>query len=176
MSRLKMVLVGGLVATTAALTLVDDMALGQAGPQTQPAKPPGDRKRPEFPPFDDVVKGMTAIRSTPTDPKLYNLYYDTKKGKLLAEIPSSQLKKDFLLYTSIAGGGYYTGWQYDDVMVRWERRDKRLLLVKPEGTGNEILDRLCGHAQAVRAEVIAEEIKPPLDPPDEGLVGMLFQV
>ena len=132
MSRLKMVLVGGLVATTAALALVNDMALGQAGPQTRPAKPPGGDKRPEFPPFDDVVKGMTAIRSTPTDPKLYNLYYDTKKGKLLAEIPSSQLKKDFLLYTSIAGGGFYTGWQYDDVMVRWERRDKRLLLVKPE--------------------------------------------
>ncbi len=49
------------------------------------------------------------------------------------------------------------------------------MLVKPEGTGNEILDRLCGHAQAVRAEVIAEEIKPPLDPPDESLVGMLVQ-
>ena len=30
----------------------------------------------------------------------------------------------------------------------------RLLLVKPDRRGNEILDRLGGHAQAVRAEVI----------------------
>ena len=50
------------------------------------------------------------------------------------------------------------------------------MLVKPEGTGNEILDRLCGHAQAVRAEVIAEEIKSPLDPADKGLLRVLFQV
>ena len=32
----------------------------------------------------------------------------------------------------------------------------RLSLIKPGGPCDEILDRLCGHAQAVRAEVIAE--------------------
>ena len=47
MNRMKMVLVGGLVATTAALALVNDMALGQAGPQTRPAGPPAGRKRPD---------------------------------------------------------------------------------------------------------------------------------
>ncbi len=49
----------------------------------------------------------------------------------------------------------------------------RLLLVKLEGTCNE--PGLLGDREPCRAEVIAQKVKPALDPTDEGLVGMLFE-
>ena len=49
----------------------------------------------------------------------------------------------------------------------------RLLLVKPDRTGDRILDGILGHGQPLRAEVITQEIETPLDPADAGLVRAL---
>lgn len=62
------------------------------------------------------------------------LHVNRKKHVILAEIPASRVgnpKRPFLLATSIVGGRY-AGWQWDSLMVYWERRDKKLLLVEPE--------------------------------------------
>ena len=123
----------GLGAAALAVALVGTLAVAQQPTKTQAtAKPATPPKKPDFPPLDSVVKGMQA-KSAPADEKpfFYDFYYYLKKGKLLAEIPSSQLNKPFLLYVSIAGGTY-TGFQWEDFMLKWERRDKRLLLVQPE--------------------------------------------
>jgi hypothetical protein len=44
------------------------------------------------------------------------------------------------------------------------------LLVKPGCTFDEFLDRGLGQPQSCAAEMIADEVKAPLDPADEGLV------
>jgi len=82
------------------------------------------QSKPEFPPSATVTKGCKVIDG------FYKLYVDTKKHRLYAEIPSSRLKKNFLIASSIVGGSY-TGWQWNDLMVYWERMDKRLLLIEP---------------------------------------------
>jgi len=50
-----------------------------------------------------------------------------------------------------------------------------LLLIKPEGTYGEVLQRGPCHGQLGPAEVIAQEIKAPFDSTDEGLLGMFLQ-
>jgi hypothetical protein len=79
----------------------------------------------EFPPMEEVVKGYEAR------PGFITLYVDQKRHRILGEIPASSLRRPFLLATSIVGGQYH-GWQWDDLMVFWERLDRQLLLVEPE--------------------------------------------
>ena len=50
-----------------------------------------------------------------------------------------------------------------------------LLLVKPRCFLHEVRNRLPGHRQPRRAEMIAQEVESPLDPPDEGLIRVLLQ-
>jgi hypothetical protein len=106
-----------------------------------PDGPPQPRPQPEFPPIQEVTKGYEARRGFIT------LHVDMKKHRVLGEIPGNLLGKPFLLAVSIAGGGYYTGWQWDDRMVLWERLDRKLVLVEPEirykaqGTLAEVVKR-----------------------------------
>ena len=71
---------------------------------------------------------------------------------VLYEIPRSELNKDFLLVTRIAQtalGAGYGGNQVDESVVRWERRDNRVLL---RGVSYSIIaDSALPIAQAVAA-------------------------
>ena len=52
-------------------------------------------------------------------------------NQLMYEIPRSELGKDFLMATRISQttlGAGYGGTQVDDIVLRWERRDNRVLL------------------------------------------------
>ncbi len=51
----------------------------------------------------------------------------------------------------------------------------RLLLVKPDRTGDEILDGLLCERKLSGAEAVAEEVEAPLDAADEGLVRVFFE-
>ena len=104
---------------------------------TAQAKP----QKPDFPPISKVTKGYEVRKGFIT------LYVHTKKHRILGQIPQAQLEKPFLLATSIAGG-LFTGWQWDDLMVRWERLNRKLVLVEPEihhrasrGTLTEVVRR-----------------------------------
>jgi hypothetical protein len=73
-------------------------------------------------------------------------------NQLLYEIPRSQLGKDFLMATRISQttlGAGYGGTQVDDMVLRWERRDNRVLL---RGVSYSIVaDTALPIAQAVAA-------------------------
>jgi hypothetical protein len=83
------------------------------------------QNKPEFRPIAEATKGFQAIDG------FYKLYLNPKKHQLYAEIPSSKLKRRFLIASSIVGGSY-TGWQWNDMMVYWERLDRKLLMISPE--------------------------------------------
>ena len=67
-----------------------------------------------LPKFEDVTKGMEAHKG------LFTLWYypasaqDKDQQKLLAQIPSGFLGEQFMLSTSIAGGGFLTGFPLDE--------------------------------------------------------------
>jgi hypothetical protein len=89
----------------------------------------GARKLPKF---EEVTKEMKSM------PGLFTLWYyppgakDKDPEKLLCQIPEKFLGEQFMLSTSVSGGGFFTGFPLDERVVRWELRDRQLLLVEPE--------------------------------------------
>ena len=94
----------------------------QASAKTKDGK--AAKKKDELPTIDEAVKDMKRIDG------LLPVY--RKKDKLLALISNDMLDKDLMLATSIAGGGYFTGWQWSDMLVRFQRHDKKLLVLRPD--------------------------------------------
>ncbi|MCZ6794460.1 MAG: zinc-dependent metalloprotease [Planctomycetota bacterium] len=94
-------------------------------PTPAQSKKPAESKKPEFPPIAQVTKGYEVRRGFIT------LYVNMKKHRVLGEIPRTLQKRPFLLATSITGGEY-AGYQWDDLMVYWERYDRQLVLVEPQ--------------------------------------------
>ncbi|MHC4333525.1 MAG: DUF5117 domain-containing protein, partial [Planctomycetota bacterium] len=102
-------------------------AAAKAGKAAKPAKP-----KKEYPDFKEVTKDMEEHKG------LFTLWYypaDAKgkdKEKLLCQIPTRMLGKNFMLSTSFSGGGFFTGFPLDERAVKWEQFEKKLLLIEPE--------------------------------------------
>ena len=86
----------------------------------------------EYPDFDKVTKGMKSQEG------LFTLWYypegskEKDAEKLLCQIPSGFLGQQFMLSTSMSGGGFFTGFPIDERVVRWEVLGRQLLLIEPE--------------------------------------------
>jgi hypothetical protein len=100
----------------------------------------GDDKKSEFPPFNEVTKDMMVREG------FFTLYQDEKKDRLLARIPKDKLGKYFLGATSITrGANMFTGWQWVDAPMYWDRHGKQLILMLAEpryvkGKGSAVED------------------------------------
>jgi hypothetical protein len=87
---------------------------------------------PKLPKFEDVTKGMKS------DEGLFTLWYypsdakDKDTEKLLCQIPASFLGEQFMLSISFSGGGFFTGFPWEERVVRWELLDRQLLLIEPQ--------------------------------------------
>jgi hypothetical protein len=94
--------------------------------------PSGQEEPPPYPKFEDITKGMESEKG------LFTLWHypdsakDKDTEKLLCQIPASFLGQKFMLSTSIAGGGFMTGFPLDEQVVKWEQLDKQLVLIEPE--------------------------------------------
>ncbi len=126
------------------LTLLWSQAL--AGPRLDdvdgpPAEPEAGTKKKEekkdFPDFSEVVTKEfkvidLAYKPDDNSKPFYTLHYNAKTDELLAEIPANQLDADFMLSSSIHAGPGIAGWMWGDQILRWQRRDKKLLLIEPD--------------------------------------------
>ncbi|MGQ0713073.1 MAG: zinc-dependent metalloprotease [Gemmatimonadaceae bacterium] len=97
----------------------------QEGPSGDSAQGPGGRTAPvRVQPYARVVTGDFTTRA--------GLFKAHRRGdRLLYEIPRSELGRDFLLVTQIAQttlGVGYGGQAVGNRVVRWERRDNKVLL------------------------------------------------
>lgn len=137
------------VVWSAALSLSLNALLGAApaAPVPKPAdKKPPEAKKPEvpkLPKFEEVTKDMEA------HPGLFTLWHYPpellrkareqhqiyEEEKLLCQVPFGFIGKKFMLSTSVAGGGMFTGFPIDERVVQWEIFNRQLLLIEPE-TGN----------------------------------------
>lgn len=86
----------------------------------------------EFPDFKKVTEGMESKKG------LFTLWYyppdakDKDGEKLLCQIPAGFLGQQFMLSTSMAGGGMFTGFPLEERVVQWQVLGKQLLLIEPE--------------------------------------------
>ena len=98
-----------------------------ASAQDSPAK-----KKPDFPPYKEVLKDYTKVTSTMNDrPSLYTLYVRKKDNQVLAELPKSYASQKHFIALTTSSGEMYAGLQAGDQYVRWQRYDKRLALIAP---------------------------------------------
>jgi hypothetical protein len=103
----------------------------QETPQSEEGRPagPGIGQRqaaPQIRPYEKVI--TSAARSTPGVFTVHRI-----DERVLYEIPKSELGKDFLWVSKVAKttlGAGYGGSQVGNHVVRWERRDRRVLLRK----------------------------------------------
>ncbi|MCB9846874.1 MAG: zinc-dependent metalloprotease [Phycisphaeraceae bacterium] len=129
-----------MIALAGALALSAGQAMAQHSPPSPEdiarmmpgggAKPGGDEK-PDFPPFDEVVKDYDKVVSTADGSSLYTLYKRDKDGSVLAELPRTFEKQNLYVATAISGGIPAAGIQFGEEFLRWKRYDKTLALIEP---------------------------------------------
>ncbi len=108
-----------------------------APPAVAPTPPPTPTPEPpkDFPELDKVItKDFEKQRVITTDdrPGLFTLFYNTKTDEILVQIPQGKLSQEFMIATTIVGGTDFAGWQWGSQLVRFERRDKKLLVIEPD--------------------------------------------
>jgi hypothetical protein len=112
-----------LVIAVAAQTKPKESKIPQV-PAKQETAPPGQAGEPEPKPYDKVITPDFKTQSG-----LFKVH--TFKGKVLFEIPTGELGKDLLLVVSIKkspAGSLLFGPGVTNLIVRWEKRDTKVLL------------------------------------------------
>lgn len=114
---------GTLAAMFAALSL-SGMVWAQDG---------SDRRKPDFPPFDQVSKDFEQVISVADGSRsLYTVWIDRKRNQLLAELPRGWQNQKYFIAVTQAGGAVFAGLQGPERYVYWRRYDNRLALVEPQ--------------------------------------------
>jgi hypothetical protein len=100
-----------------------------------PPGPPGGGRpgadpasRPEFPPFDEVMKDYSEVPTA--EAPFFPLWFNKKTDSLRAQLPASLIGQRFLIASSIAGGPVATGFQLDHFLAYFDRMDKQLVLMR----------------------------------------------
>lgn len=104
------------------------MAPTPGGPPTGGPPPGAAPDKPDFPPFDEAMKGYAAVPTS--EPPFLALWHNPKQDSLRATIPAQLLGKQFLIATSMSGGPVATGFQLDHFLAYLERLDKKLVLMR----------------------------------------------
>ncbi|MFG0328886.1 MAG: zinc-dependent metalloprotease [Phycisphaerales bacterium] len=87
----------------------------------------------DFPPFEEVSKDYRKVISTADGaPSMYTIYRQDDKNQLLAELPRNFAGQKIFVASSISGGSYFTGWQWNQVYCYWRQVNDQLVLMEPE--------------------------------------------
>lgn len=127
------------------LTVVAAVALpsssGAAWAQDKPAAPAPpkapDKPKPDFPPFEEVMKDFAEVPSRSGDGCYFTLFHNKKTDELRAVIPQSLIGPQFLVATSMSGGPFATGFQLDHFLAYFERMDKKLVMMRVDARFEE---------------------------------------
>ncbi|MEM6313308.1 MAG: DUF5117 domain-containing protein, partial [Planctomycetota bacterium] len=89
-----------------------------------------------YAPFEQVISGLKLVEPPEGERGLFKLYRpatnDAKNpSKLVAAIPPSLMGRDLLLAASVSAGPL-AGYQWNDYLVRFERRGRNVVLVVPD--------------------------------------------
>ncbi len=114
-----------------------EVVSGQTDAATERPRPGAPAGNNDIKPFSDVIKD-----SFDKDEGLFNVYKDD--AKFFYEIPDSLLGREMLMVSRIArtaDGLLYGGMRHNNQVIRWEKRDKKILLrrVSFTNTANDTL-------------------------------------
>src|SRR5690606_24121177 len=71
-----------------------------------------DRRKPDFPPFDQVSKDFEQVISVADGSRsLYTVWIDRKRNQLLAELPRGWQNQKYFIAVTQAGGAVFAGLQ-----------------------------------------------------------------
>lgn len=88
--------------------------------------------KPEYPPFDKVVEGLSKVVSTTDGSRpLIDLYVDKKAGKMLGVLPSGYERKMMMIAATVSGGDPNAGVMGPSYYVNFKKYGKQLALVEP---------------------------------------------
>lgn len=122
---------GGWLAGWALALLVSTAPLS-AQPPGVAGPPGGPDEQPEYPPFQEVLKGYEKIVSTADgSPSLYTLWIRRSDNQLLAELPKDYPRQRHFIGVTVASGENYAGLQAGEHYVYWRLVNKRLALIEP---------------------------------------------
>jgi hypothetical protein len=136
-----------IAASCLAVAGIASPAAAQApDPAMAPQKPPaaGQKAPPEFPPFEAVTKDLQKVISTADGAApLYELYRNTKTGRLLAVLPRNYDKQLVMIACTVSGGDPQAGVMGPTHYAKWRMINKQLALIEPN-----LLVRTAGDQQA----------------------------
>lgn len=90
-------------------------------------------KPPEFPPFEEVSKGLELVVSTSDGATpLWELWADKKEGRLLAVLPQNFASQMLMIACTVSGGDPEAGVMGPTHYAKWRRIGKQLALVAPD--------------------------------------------
>ena len=115
------------ILAVALIAVCATTAVADAKPP-KPAKPGMKKPKPDFPPFDKVMKDYTKVQTA--EPPFFTLWYNKKTDSLRAQLPGSMIGKRFLIATSMSGGPVATGFQLDHFLAYLDRMNKSLVLMR----------------------------------------------
>ena len=102
---------------------------GLASAQEEDSK--AEKKKPDFPPFDEVAKDYEKVVSTvDEEPSLYTLWIRKKDGQMLAELPRGYERQRHYIALTTPTGETFAGLQSSERYVYWRRYDKRVALIE----------------------------------------------
>ncbi|GJM18714.1 MAG: hypothetical protein DHS20C14_09270 [Phycisphaeraceae bacterium] len=88
--------------------------------------------KPDFPPMEKVVEGLSKVVSTADgSTPLYELYEDRETGKLLAALSRGYENQMLMVACTVSGGDSQAGVMGPTHYVKWQKLDKQLMLVAP---------------------------------------------
>ena len=87
---------------------------------------------PDYPPFADVSKGFTQVKSTEDGERpLYHLWVNNKTQQVLAELPRDYAKRNIFLGWTVSSGIGMSAVQNGLLYAKWKKFGKRIALVEP---------------------------------------------
>jgi hypothetical protein len=123
-----------LIVVLAAALMLPLMAQDKPQDPPKPAAPAAAQVKPDAPaakPQEGEPKPYDKVVTPEFKTQAGILKAHTSKGKLLLELPKAELGRDFLLVVQIKGSpsdSSYPGQSVDDMVVRWELRENKVLL------------------------------------------------
>lgn len=131
----------------------------EAKPEAKAEEAPKKKeKKPDFPPFEEVVKDKEVKEGYLT------LYFDKKEDKLLARIPAGVMGKNVHVSISISEGPTYANWMLTGGVLRFERMNKKVVVygvdprfVKPKDNPiTDVIERTYTDSIVTSVDVVTE--------------------
>ncbi len=102
-------------------------------PAAGPSDGDGSGKPPEYPPFEEVSKGLERVVSTSDGATpLWELWAERKEGRLIAVLPQGFATQMLMIACTVSGGDPEAGVMGPTHYAKWRQIGKQLALVAPD--------------------------------------------